>query len=286
MKNPKDIIWAFFGTSEFSVIVLDQLKARGFIPTLVVTVEDKPKGRKLVLTPPPTKVWAEKEGIKYVQLKILRKEESVEIIKSYAKSGFDLFIVASYGKIIPQNILDIPKYHCLNVHPSLLPKLRGPSPLESAILKENETGVTIIKVGAEMDQGPILTQEKIDIEWPPYFEDLEKTSAKVGGRLLAELIPDWIDGKIKEVEQVHNQTTVCVKIEKRDGEINLNGDLEINLRKIRAFHQWPTAYFFNKSKRVIVKRAHIKENKLILDRVLPEGRKEMSYEDYLRGHAK
>ena len=291
------IKWAFFGTSLFSVIVLDELKAKGFLPTLIVTVEDKPKGRKLIMTPPEVKVWAEKESIKYIQLKTLRKPEAPDEIKSYAPDGFDLFIVASYGKIIPPNILDIPKHKTINVHPSLLPKLRGPSPIQSAILEESETGVSIIELDEEVDHGPILAQKKI-LSWggigslensesdPPYAEDLEKKLGTLSGRLLGDLLPDLISGKIKAVPQEHSLATFCKKIEKADGEINWDENPEKNLRKIRAYHIWPGAYFFDNrdeiKKRIIIKRAHVDNGNLILDRVVPEGKKEMPYSDFLR----
>lgn len=280
----KDTKFIFFGTSLFSVIVLDELKTQGFLPKLIITVPDKPKGRKLVLTPPETKVWAEKNNIPCAQPETLRKPEGLETIESYVKDGVDFFVVASYGKILPQNVLDMAPLGTLNVHPSLLPRLRGASPIESAILSENETGVTIIRLDAETDHGPILKQEKIDVpNWPPYFEDLEKTLGEAGGKLLAEILPDWILGKITEKEQDHTQATFCGKIEKTDGEIDLMDNPEKNLRKIRAFHVWPGAFFFDNGKRIVIKRAHIENGELVLDRIVPEGKKEMLYADYLRG---
>lgn len=282
-----NINFAFFGTSNISVIVLNELKARGFLPKLIITVEDKPQGRKMVLTPPETKVWAQENKIPFIQPKTLKTPDVEKEIRSYSGEGFDLFIVVSYGKIIPQNILDIPKHKTLNVHPSLLPKLRGPSPIKSAILTENETGVTIMRLDAEMDHGPIIAQKKIEIEWPPYEEDLEKMAGKIGGEMLAEIIPEWIAGKILEIEQKHEDATVCLKIQKIDGEIDLNDSPEKNLRKIRAFHVWPTAYFFigkgDYKKRIIVRKAHIENNSLVIERVVPEGKKEMDYSDFLRG---
>lgn len=279
--------FAFFGSSHLSVLVLEKLKSHGLLPSLVITGEDKPKGRKMILTAPETKTWAEDNGIPCLQLSSLRKPESLEAIRSFSTAGFDLFIVASYGKIIPQDILDLPKHQTLNVHPSLLPKLRGPSPLISAILQEDETGVTIMRVDSEMDHGPIIAQKKIDIEWPPYEEDLEKAAGELGGDMLAEIIPGWIAGSIAETEQDHASATVCVKIQKSDGEIHLADSAEKNLRKIRAFHIWPTAYFFhtrgNEKIRIIVKKAHIENGELILDRVVPEGKKEMDYADFLNG---
>ncbi len=280
-NNPS---WAFFGTTRFSVIALEELKAQGFVPKLIITTEDKPKGRNLVLTPPEVKVWAEKESIPYIQPSRLKDLEVVEKIKGYALDGFDVFVLFSYGKLIPQEILSLPKHGILNIHPSLLPKLRGPSPIKSAILAENETGVTIIKLDEEMDHGPILAQEKVVIpEWPPYESDLEETLAHVGGKLVARIMQDWIDGKINETPQDHTEATLCQKVTKTDGELNMADSADLNLRKIRAFHVWPGAYLFDKGKRIIIKRAHIENDKLMIDRVTPEGKKEMDYKGYLNG---
>ena len=254
------------------------------MPSLIVTAEDKPKGRRLILTPPEVKIWAEENNIPYIQPKTLRTREVAELIKSFATEGFDFFAVASYGKILPKEILDIPKKGVLNVHPSLLPKFRGPSPIQSAILSENETGVTIIKLDEQVDHGPILAQIKVSVpEWPPYEEDLENILGKEGGKLLAEILPDYMLGKTAEKEQDHSIATFSRKIEKSDGEINLSDDAETNLRKILAYHAWPGAYFFHGGKRIIVKRAHIENGKLVFEQVVPEGRKEMPYQDFLKG---
>lgn len=283
--------WIFFGTSVFSVLVLEELKSAGFLPSLVLTVPDKPKGRKLIMTPPETKVWAEQNGVPCIQPQSLREEKNpgiIEKIKSYSPDVFDFAVVASYGKIIPQNVLDIPSLGMLNVHPSLLPKLRGASPLQSAILNENETGVTIMRLDADMDHGPIVAQEKVTVsDWPPYEIDLEKLLGTFGGKLLADKLPDWLAGKISETVQNHELATFCKKIEKEDGLLNLEDDAETNLRKIRAYHVWPGAYFFaergGKKIRVIVKRANILDGKLVLERVVPEGKKEMDYIAFQKG---
>lgn len=273
--------FAYFGTSNFSVLILDELKSKGFVPSLIVTTEDKPKGRKLIMSPSEVKIWAEKEGIDFIQPKSLKTDD---VYLKLSTLNFELFIVASYGKIIPQNILDIPKYKTLNVHPSLLPKLRGASPIQSAILGETETGVTIMRLDAEMDHGPIIAQQKITIvDWPPYAENLEEISAQTGAELLANVLPGWIEGKVIEKEQNHSQATYCKKIQKSDGELNLNDSPDVNLRKIRAYHVWPGAFFIDNNKRIIVKQAHLENTDLILDRVIPEGKKEMGYKDYLNG---
>ncbi|MFA7216812.1 MAG: methionyl-tRNA formyltransferase [Candidatus Paceibacterota bacterium] len=282
-----NINFAFFGTSRFSVIVLDELKKNGFLPSLIITTEDKPKGRKLILTPPEVKDWTLKENIPFIQPKTL-KDSSVEKMIGETIKNPDVFIVASYGKIIPEDILNIPKHKTLNVHPSLLPKLRGASPIQSSILEENETGVTIIKLDKEMDHGPIVSQQKIKIEnWPPYAMDLENILAEKGGQMLSEILPKWISDEIKETPQQDEEATFCRKIQKQDGEISLDGDPDLNLRKIRAYHLWPGAFTFFKHKektiRLVIKTAHIEEGKLILDRVVPEGKREMNFKEFERG---
>jgi methionyl-tRNA formyltransferase len=291
MENNKNIAWAFFGTSRFSTLVLDELASRGLVPRLIITAEDKPKGRKLVLTPPEAKAWAEKNGVSFIQLKSLRDPEVVKTIASYSPEGFDVFVVASYGKILPQAILDMPRHQTLNVHPSLLPKLRGASPIQSAILSENSTGVTIMRLDAEMDHGPLLAQQEVPMpEWPPYADEAETLLAQAGGALLADVLPRWIAGEISETEQNHSQATSCSKIAKADGLLDLSASADLNLRKIRAYHAWPGAHFMHEkngvSMRVIVKRAHMENDALVIERVVPEGRKEMDYLDFLRGVSK
>ncbi|HEY0220622.1 MAG TPA: methionyl-tRNA formyltransferase, partial [Candidatus Paceibacterota bacterium] len=218
----KGVNFAYFGTGNLSVIVLEELKKKSFLPKLIVTVPDKPQGRKMILTASRAKIWAQKENIPFLELDSLKNPDTVDLIKKYSDC-YDLFLVVSYGKIIPKNILDIPKYKTLNLHPSILPKLRGASPIKSAILNEDETGVSIMRLDEELDHGPIVFQEKINIEnWPPYEEDLEKILGVIGGERFAEIIPSWIEGKIDEEEQDHSLATFCGKIKKTDAEINLS----------------------------------------------------------------
>ncbi len=297
MNNPKkniDIKFTFFGTSNFSVYVLDALKEKGLIPSNIVTTPDKPQGRNLILTPSPVKVWAMEHNIPFIQPEKLREKpqntipkELFETLQSYKS---DVFIVASYGNIIPQEILDIPSHKTLNVHPSLLPKLRGASPLQSAILHEEKTGVTIMRLDDKMDHGPIVAQENVEVSpWPPHYGTLEKLLGVSGGHLLANTLPAWIAGEVVEQEQNHNIATYTKKIEKIDGEINLADDPQTNLRKIYAFEQWPNTYFFvekqnNTKVRVIIKDARINEKgELEITRIIPEGKKEMNYRDFLKG---
>jgi methionyl-tRNA formyltransferase len=290
----------FFGTPQFAVTILKELKTAGIVPALVITAPDKPQGRGLVMTPPPVKVWAKENKIKVIQPETLKenpvnaneKTTQTSPLAELTNQPWDLFIVAAYGKIIPENILEIPKYKTLNVHPSLLPKLRGASPIESTILNDDqETGVTIMRLDKEMDHGPIVAQEKIPTEkieiWPIPAPTLENILAHQGGALLAKILPDWTTGKIAEKEQNHTDATYCQKITKADGLINLADNPYKNYLKICAYSGWPGSYFFaersGKKIRVSIKEATYKDDLLQILRVIPEGKKEMPYNDFLRG---
>lgn len=291
-KNISKLNIAFFGSPQFAVDVLNSLKENGIIPDLIITQSDKPAGRKLKLTPPEAKIWAEENNIPVFQPETLKKDGD-EIQTIIDKGPWDIFIIVGYGKIISSAVLDIPKYGTLNVHPSLLPKLRGTSPIQSAILNEDETGVTIMLVDKKMDHGPILAQEKTPIEnWPPKTSELEKITAEVGGRMLADVIPRWVAGKIEPREQDHSAATFVKKITKQDGLIKLDDDPEKNFRKIQAFDIWPRTYFFterngpnkraSKEIRVVITAAELTDGKLIIKKVIPEGKKEMDYEVFLK----
>ncbi|MCK9352158.1 MAG: methionyl-tRNA formyltransferase [Candidatus Paceibacterota bacterium] len=289
MNNFK-IPFIFFGTPNFAIGVLDELEKNGFLPSMVVTAVDKPRGRKLIITPPEVKVWAEKRGIPVFQPKKL-DDAAVQKLKSV---DAELFIVAAYGKLIPKSILEIPKHGTLNVHPSLLPRLRGASPLSSSILTEDTTGVSILVVDEEMDHGPIIAQEEIfswkdDLNKLPHESILENDLAKAGGRILAEVIPKYVSGEITSKPQDDAKATFTKKINKEDGLLDLKDSAENNFRKIRAFEVWPRAYFFHethgKKIRVIVTDAEMKNGKIVIKKLLPEGGKEISYEEFLRRYS-
>ncbi|MBU1246648.1 methionyl-tRNA formyltransferase [Patescibacteria group bacterium] len=284
MKNINDLNIAFFGSPQMAVYVLDALLEYIIKPNLIISQPDKRSGRGLLLTPPPVKIWAEKNKIPVFQPNTLTDKEIVQTIVN--KNTWDLFIVAAYGKIIPQSILDIPKYGTLNVHPSLLPRLRGASPIQSAILEENETGITIMLMDEQMDHGPIIAQQKTLIaNWPPKASELMKITGAQGGKMLAEIIPEWIENKIQAQEQDHTNATFTKKITKENGLINLSEDPLKNFRKIQAFNIWPRAYFYTKNKksssnqktRIIITEATLKNKKLIIKKVIPEGKKEIDY---------
>ncbi len=277
--------FVFFGTPEFAIIILEELELKGLLPALVVTAPDKPKGRKLVITPSEVKLWANARNIPVLTPAKLKDEE---FVAEMSKSKWDLFVVAAYGKIIPKNILEMPSHGVLNVHPSLLPKFRGSSPIESAILSDEKfTGVTIMLLDEEMDHGPVLAQrERIRNVWPPKGSELTRDLAHFGGSLLGDIIPEWMNG-LKAFPQDHARATFTKKISKEDGLIDVSGDALMNYKKIRAYDEWPGAYFFiersGKQMRVRITEAELVNNELKITRVVPEGKKEMSYEDFLRG---
>jgi methionyl-tRNA formyltransferase len=210
---------------------------------------------------------------------------------------FDLFIVASYGKIIPEDILSLPEYGVLNVHPSLLPLYRGPSPIESALLDGTvTTGVSIMKLDEHMDHGPILVQSAFIIPPQATAGTLEVECGQLGGELLSQALPHYLDGSLVPKDQDHAKATVCKKITKDMGEITLTTNGAEVQRKFRALTPWPSVYFFvdHKGKNVRVKVTGVN---LLLDggietlvatdvitKVVPEGKSEMSFEDFRRGY--
>ena len=175
-------------------------------PSLVVTAPDKPAGRKLLLTPSPVKVWAAKRGFCILEPEKLDSN----FISALKTEIYDLFIVAAYGKLIPKEMLGIPKHGVLNVHPSLLPKFRGASPIISAILSgEKETGTSIMLLDEQMDHGPIAAQESLDISDIPKASELGERLARLGGGMLVDLIPKWVTGNLKAREQDHAEASHC-----------------------------------------------------------------------------
>src|SRR3989344_2638207 len=292
-SNPN---FAFFGTSEFAVKILDRLIENGYTPGLIITAPDKPKGRKMILTPPPVKVFAQKHNLKIIQPERLAVKPPSGGLT--AKRS-DLFIAAAYGKIIPKLILDIPKFGTLNVHPSLLPKFRGPSPIQSFILSDEEkTGVTIMLMDEQVDHGKILTQRNLEVGLPSALgslaskllnaKQLEEKLAELGGQMLVDVIPKWISGEIKAKEQDHSQATFTKKITKEDGLVDLEKDNpEIICRKFLAFQPWPGIYYFakknNQKFRIIITDMEMSESgQLKIKKVKPKSKKEMEYEKFMK----
>ncbi|OGG45672.1 methionyl-tRNA formyltransferase [Candidatus Kaiserbacteria bacterium RIFCSPHIGHO2_01_FULL_50_13] len=279
--------FVFFGTGNIAVGVLEELSAAHLVPALITTAPDKPAGRGKKLTPPPVKAWANMHSISAIQPEKLDSQ----YLKNLRALKADVFVVADYGKILPKELLKIPKHGTLNMHPSLLPRLRGPSPIRTAILNDDKNiGVTIMLMDEKMDHGPIVAQRPIPPpqDWPPHGRELDELLAHGGGKLLAEILPTWLRGDIVPQPQNHDLATYSEKIKKEDGLVNLAYEPRKNLLKVRAYDGSPGAYAFfeknGKKLRVRITDAHLDENgSFTIDRVIPEGKKEMSYEEFLRG---
>ena len=256
----------FFATSEFAIPALRELIKSGYEIAVVITQPDKPAGRKQEPLPSPVKVWALEHGLKVLQPPHLTSPTKGGGTSPFTslpwweglREGVDIAVVASYGQIIPKEILDLPKYGTLNIHPSLLPKYRGPSPIHAAILKgDTETGVTIIKLDEEMDHGDIIASTKFEIRnSKPYYKDLHDKLAQAGAELLIKTLPDYISGKIKPVPQDHDNASFTKMITKDDARIDWSKSASEIEAQIRAFHLWPVAWTTLDKKRLKIHKAH------------------------------
>ena len=213
-----------------------------FSVVAVVTQPDKPKGRELKLTPSPVKILAEKLNLPVLQPLKARDEKFIAELRELKP---DLMVVVAYGQILPQAILDLPPHGCLNVHTSLLPKYRGAAPIQWAIANgEPETGVTIMKMDAGLDTGPILSTRRTPILPADDSQSLHDRLAQLGAELLVETIPDYVAGKISPQPQPAEGSSYAAKIKKEDGRIDWNQPAEKIWNRLRAFTPWPGAFTF------------------------------------------
>lgn len=281
----KEPLFAFFGTPKFAVDVLNALETKGLLPALVITAPDRKQGRGMVLTPSPAKQWALERGIDVLTPTTLKDEA---LVAELANTEWDVFVVAAYAKLIPKTILDIPQHGCLNIHPSLLPKLRGPSPALTAILNdERSTGVSVMQMAEKMDAGPVVSQARIELEedaWPMRGSEFEELLATEGGNLLAEVLPFYLKGEIAPEPQDESQATFSKKFTDADALVDLAGDSRQNYLKIKAFDKGPRAYMVVDGKRILIKDATFTDGILTITRVIPEGKKEMDYAQFLQNN--
>lgn len=248
----------FMGTPDLAATVLEKLVAHEYEVVLCVTQPDKPVGRKMVMTPPPAKVTAEKYGIPVWQPDTLRTPEALEHLTSYQP---DMIITAAYGKILPKSMLDLPKYGAINVHGSLLPKYRGAAPVQWAILNLDEkTGVTIMRMDPGMDTGDILTQVEVPISDRVHTPELMNMLAEAGGDLLISSLPGIIDGSIASIPQNEQDATMSPPITKEQGRIDWNRTAAQISAQVRALSQWPGASTLWKGGRMKIYDAMVPEN--------------------------
>jgi methionyl-tRNA formyltransferase len=289
-SNPKII---FIGTSQFAVSVLEKLIKNKYNVSSVITAPDKPVGRKQEITPPPVKGIA----LKY-NLPILQPEKISNFKSQISNLKPNLIIVAAYSQIIPKNILDIPKFGCLNLHPSLLPKYRGPSPIQTAILNGDKiTGITIMLMDEKIDHGPIISQKRIALILQENSQTLEKKLAQTTADFLIETLPQYLQGKIKPQVQDESKATYTKILTRQDGQIDWQKSAQEIARKVRAFYPWPGAWteFNGQRVKILKAKAVDKQQKetistgkgfLSLEIVQPAGKKPMTGQEFFRGHKK
>ena len=233
----------FMGTAELSCASLEKLSSdRTFEVVAVVTQPDKPKGRDLKLTASPVKVLATRLQLPVLQPLKAREEAFIAQLRDLKP---DLMVVVAYGQILPSAILEIPPHGCLNVHTSLLPKYRGAAPIQWAMANgDAETGVTIMKMDAGLDTGPILAMRPTPILPTDDSPALHDRLAQLGAELLAKTIPGYVAGKISPQSQPTEGSTYAAKIKKEDGQMDWNRPAVQLWNRMRAFTPWPGAFIF------------------------------------------
>ncbi len=296
----------FMGTPEISLTALRRLIDDGHNVVAVVTGEDKPRGRGKVMTPTPCKAFAEEVGIPVYTPKTLRDEAFAALLSEIDP---DLAVVVAYGKILPRNVLDYPKYGCINLHVSLLPKYRGAAPMQRAIMAgERETGVTIMHMADGVDTGDIISVEKFPISDTDDFEAIHDRSAAVGSVLLSKTIVEIFEGRAKRIPQDDSLATHAAKVEKEDCKLDFTKSAQNLDFQIRGVTPIPGAFAYLNGKMLKINRARptsgsgapgkvislnsqgdgeilvaCGEGALSITSVIPEGKGKMSAGDFIRG---
>ncbi|WP_028398963.1 methionyl-tRNA formyltransferase [Ectobacillus panaciterrae] len=230
----------FMGTPDFSVPVLRQIIEDGHEVIGVVTQPDRPVGRKKVLTPPPVKVEAQKHGIPVLQPLKIREQAEYEKVLSLQP---DLIVTAAFGQILPNEILEAPKYGCINVHASLLPELRGGAPIHYSIIQGKEkTGITIMYMVEKLDAGDILTQVEVPITERETVGTLHDKLSEAGAKLLSQTMPLLLEGKLTPISQEDEKATFAYNIKREQEKIDWTKTGEEIYNHIRGLHPWPVAY--------------------------------------------
>lgn len=295
----------FMGSPQFALPSLKTLSEQYSI-VAVVSQPDRPAGRGRSSRPPATKVFAVEAGIPIYQPERLRDAEAISRI---AELQPDLLVVAAYGQILPQSLLDLPENGSLNVHASLLPRWRGAAPVQAAIRSgDTESGITIMQMDAGLDTGPILSQRRISIEPGETGGSLTERLSHVGAELLIETLPGYLSRETIPEAQDEMLSTYAPLLEKSDGALDLRETAEQLVRQIRAFDPWPGTFIIWGEQRLAIKRAHVasqngaisgevvlierspalatREGLLVLDAVQPSGKRVMSGEAFIRGAPK
>ncbi|PAD27247.1 methionyl-tRNA formyltransferase [Niallia circulans] len=296
----------FMGTPDFSVPVLQRLLEEKYEVIAVVTQPDRPVGRKKVLTPPPVKVEALKHDIPVYQPEKIRQSDELKAIISLNP---DIIVTAAFGQILPKELLDAPKFGCVNVHASLLPELRGGAPIHYSILQGKEkTGITIMYMAEKLDAGDIISVAEVEIEEEDTVGTLHDKLSRVGSDLLAETLPKLLAGEITPIPQKDEEATFAPNLKRADELIDWSVSGEEIYNKIRGLNPWPVAFTLYQGKvmkvwagkKVAKKRdaapgtivditdhgpivATGNDTYIQLTEVQPAGKKKMDISQFLRG---
>lgn len=295
----------FLGSPEFALPSLRAVDERYPIAG-VVTQPDRPAGRGRELTAPPVKKLASELGLAVIQPERLKDPEAMRQLEEWAP---ELIVVAAFGQILRQNVLELPKFGCINVHASLLPRWRGAAPIQAALLYgDHTTGVTIMRMDKGVDTGGILAQRSLVIDKDDNAEMLSRRLAGLGAELLIETLPDYLSGDLTATAQDESLATYAPMLKKEDGQLDLTLPAEQLERRVRAFTPWPSAYILYDGQPFKIHRAHVDDHPgavpgqrwiidgspalgtsdgfLILDVVQPAGKKPMPGSAFLAGSRK
>ena len=297
-----DVRLVFMGSPDFSLPALEALAAR-YRVVGVVTQPDRPAGRGGALKPPAVKEAALRLGLPFIQPEKMRLPEAMDQLRAWAP---DLIVVAAFGQILRPDVLDLPKWGCINIHGSLLPRWRGAAPIQAAILAgDRETGITIMRMDPGVDTGPMLSQRSIPISSAETAGSLFEKLAPLGAALLMETLPRYLSGELQPRSQPDEGVAYVSMLKKEDGLLDFTQPAVALERRVRAFHPWPGTWFDWNGAPLKVLRVAVSprgspgpgkhltlsgvpavgtvDGVLVLEEVQPAGRKSMSGKAFLAG---
>ena len=290
------------GSPDFALPCLRELAAN-YAVVGVVTQPDRPAGRGRQLTPPSIKLLAQELSLPVIQPRRLKEPEAIQQLHTWAPA---VIVVVAFGQILRQEVLDLPPYGCINVHASLLPRWRGAAPIQAAILHgDRETGVTIICMDPGIDTGPVIGMRAISIQPDDTGGSLSERLAELGGKLLMETLPGYLNDQVKPQPQSEEGATYAPLLKKEDGLLDFNQPAESLARRVRAFNPWPGTYTIWENQRLNIHQAHATTSQstqpgetvvhdslpaiactdglLVLDEVQPAGKRSLPGQVFLRG---
>lgn len=292
----------FMGTPDFAVSCLEGVIDAGHEVCAVFTQPDKPRGRKMVMTPPAVKIYSLEQGLTVYQPNTLKDGKALEIIKGYAP---DVIVVAAYGKILPKEIIEYPKYGCINVHGSILPKYRGAAPIQWSVINgDDETGITTMQMNEGLDTGDILLIEKTVISIDDTASSVFDRLANIGASLIVKTLNMAENGELTPVKQNDEESSYAPMLDKNISKIDFSKDALSVHNLVRGLYDWPIAHTYYKGKKMKIFKTCVSEKCGKVGEVLSvspltiacgdksveilelqlEGKKRMDYKSFLLGH--